>query len=84
MAPDQPDARLRLAAGSLTVDPQYDQLPPPADLRRQAANELKRRRIDHLLVFDGQFGADDLRAHANEWGVRALTEYKGATLYQLP
>jgi hypothetical protein len=45
---------------------------------------LKRRGIDYLLVFRNQFGADDLAARAHAWGVRQVTEYKGAILYQLP
>jgi hypothetical protein len=56
----------------------------PSDLRRQAAMELKRRGVDYLLVFDGQFGADDLRDRASDWGVTQVTEYKGARLYRLP
>jgi len=83
-APDHLDAQFVLEAAEFVVKPAYEQLPTPTDLRRQAAAELKRRGIDYLLVFDGQFGADDLRARAADWGVRQVTEYKGATLYQLP
>src|SRR5262249_46651134 len=88
---DQPDARYALetedAAGRWSRhpgEPEYDQVPAPPDLRRRAAEELKRRGIDYLLAFDGQFGADDLRLHTGEWGIREITEYKGARLYQLP
>jgi hypothetical protein len=53
-------------------------------LRRAVAAELKRRGIDYLLVFDTDNGADDLRLNAELWGIRAVGDYKGARLYQLP
>jgi hypothetical protein len=84
MAPDQPDARLVLSIADLTVSPQMEEVPPPLSLRRHAAEELKRRGIDYLLAFDGQFGADDLQTRAGAWGIRQVTEYKGARLYRLP
>jgi len=58
--------------------------PTPADLRRTVAEELKRRGIDYLLMFDGEFGADDLQKNAGRWGVRQVAECQGARLYQLP
>jgi hypothetical protein len=84
MAHDQPDTRLLLEIGRTRIEPEMDQASPPANLRRQAAEELKRRGIDYLLAFDGRFGADDLRDRAAEWGIRQIAEYKGARLYQLP
>jgi hypothetical protein len=53
-------------------------------LRRAVANELKRRGIDYLLLFDTDNGADDLRLNTDLWGMRAVGDYKGARLYQLP
>jgi hypothetical protein len=58
--------------------------PRPFGLRRAVADELKRRGIDYLLVFDTDNGADDLRLNADLWGLRAVGDYKGARLYQLP
>jgi hypothetical protein len=58
--------------------------PRPLGLRRAVADELKRRGIDYLLVFDTDNGADDLRLNADLWGMRAVGDYKGARLYQLP
>jgi len=79
---DEPDARYRV---DLTDEPpQFEQLPTPPDLRRQAAAELRRRGIDYLLAFDTEFGADDLRTRSAAWGIRQVAEYKGARLYQLP
>jgi len=68
----------------LAPEPQIADVPPPPDLRRAAAEELKRRGIDYLLMFDGEFGADDLQQHAALWGVLQVGEYRGARLYQLP
>jgi len=50
----------------------------------QAAQELKRRGIDYLLLFDGELGADDLRANAAQWRITPVAAYKGARLYRLP
>jgi hypothetical protein len=58
--------------------------PRPLGLRRAVAEELKRRGIDYLLVFDTDNGADDLRLNTDLWGMRAVGDYKGARLYQLP
>jgi hypothetical protein len=90
-APNQWGIRLKLegrdANGQwklLTAAPQAGDAPVPPGLRRAAAEELKRRGIDYLLVFDGEFGADDLRGNTGLWGIRQVGEYKGARLYQLP
>jgi hypothetical protein len=90
-APNQA-ARLRLeglnGSDSETVPlggtPEVSDVSPPPDLRRWAATELRRRGNDYLLVFDGEFGADDLRTRAGDWGVRLVGAYKGARLYRLP
>jgi hypothetical protein len=90
-APNQWGIRLKLegqdASGQwklLAAHPQGSDAPVPPGLRRAAAEELKRRGIDYLLVFDGEFGADDLGRNAGLWGIRQVGEYKGARLYQLP
>jgi len=90
-APNQWGIRLKLEGrdGSgqwkaLAAEAQASNAPVPAGLRRAAAEELKRRGIDYLLVFDGEFGADDLARNAGLWGVQQVGEYKGARLYRLP
>ena len=90
-APNQWAARLKLegqdAAGRwqlLAAAPTPGDAPRPLGLRRAVAGELKRRGIDYLLVFDTDNGADDLRLNADLWGMRAVGDYKGARLYQLP
>jgi hypothetical protein len=89
--PSQWGIRLRLegedAAGAWhTLAPQFEVMenaPTPPDLRRMATAELKRRGIDYLLIFDGEFGADDLQKNAELWGIRQVGEEQGARLYQL-
>jgi hypothetical protein len=90
-APNQWGIRLKLegqdAGGQwklLAAEPQAGDAPVPPGLRRAAADELKRRGIDYLLVFDGEFGADDLRRNTGLWGISQVGEYKGARLYRLP
>lgn len=89
-APNQFGMRLELEGQDTTGNwnrlasaPEIVNVPAP-DLRRAAAEELKRRQIDYLLFFDGEFGADDFRQNAAQWGVRQVGEYRGTRLYQLP
>ena len=89
-APNQWSARLRLegqdTAGLWQVlagAPVPGDAPRPLGLRRAVTNELKRRGIDYLLVFDTDNGADDLRLNTDLWGLRAVGEDKGMRLYQL-
>ena len=88
---DQPGLHLRLDAldpsgrwQPLTDNPQVDDTPTPPDFAPSALHELKLRGIDCVLVFDTEPGADVLRRHAGEWGVRELGESQGARLYELP
>ena len=90
-APNQWSVRLKLQgldpAGHwipLAAAPAASDAPRPLGLRRAAAEELKRRGNDYLLVFDTNVGADDLRANAELWGIRLVGEDRGARLYQLP
>ena len=90
-APNQWAARLKLegkdGAGRwqlLAAAPTPSDAQRPLGLRRAVADELKRRGIDYLLVFDTDNGADDLRLNADLWGMRAVGDYKEARLYQLP
>ena len=90
-APNQSAVRLKLegqdAAGRwqlLAGAPVVSDAARPLGLRRAVANELKRRGIDYLLVFDTDNGADDLRLNTDLWGMRAVGDYKRARLYQLP
>ena len=44
-------------------------VPPRADLRMEAKNELRRLGVYWILMSDSQYGAADVRDHAAEWGV---------------
>jgi hypothetical protein len=90
-APNQWGIRLKLegqdASGQwklLAAQPQASDAPVPPGLRRAAAEELRRRGIDYLLIFEGEFGADDLNRNPSLWGIRQVGEYRGARLYRLP
>ncbi|MGB7763051.1 MAG: hypothetical protein WBL61_24670 [Bryobacteraceae bacterium] len=57
---------------------------PYLGFRRAAAEELKRRGIDHILCFQDEAWADDLRRNRDLWGVKEVGATGGATLYRLP
>lgn len=89
-ARDQHKIRLKLEGElpsgewkTLVPAPEQAELAPPLGLRRAAVEELKRRGIDHLLVFENNFGADDFRKHAALWGITLLGERNSVRLYQL-
>ena len=52
-------------------------------LRRMAVQELKARAITHLLVWDSDFGADEIRVNAAVWGVSLVRELGPIRLYKL-
>ena len=90
-APNQWGVRLRLEGKtvrgqwvSLSSSPRQSEMPRPIGLRRAAAEELKRRGVDYVLMFDKNPGAEDLQRNADEWGIRQVAEYRSAKLYQLP
>lgn len=90
-SPNQWGLRLELHGRGETGDwqilapsPEIDTVPTPPGLRRAAAEELKRKGIDYLVLFDGEFGADDLRVNASQWGAVSAGEYRAAKLYRLP
>ena len=76
----------RLPSGEWRVlgeRPEEAELPPPLGLRRAATEELKRRGVRYLLVWDGDFGAEDFRRNGVVWGATFLGERNGARLYRL-
>jgi dolichyl-phosphate-mannose-protein mannosyltransferase len=89
-APNQPDLRLRLEgqdAGGvwrrLSETPELTEI-ADLDYRRSVSAEVRKRGIDYLLMFDGEFGADEFRRNTEAWGMRLAGEYRGGRLYQLP
>jgi hypothetical protein len=90
-SPDQSQIRLKLEGRDgngrwtmLAAAPAISDAPPPLGLRRAAARELERRGVGYVLLFDGEFGADDFQANQDLWGIRQIGEAQGARLYQLP
>jgi len=88
-SPNQPDLHLRLMgqapAGqwkTLAAEPQMSNANAP-ELRRAAAQELKRRGIGYVLLFDADVAAADFRQNAALWGVREVGQSNGARLYEL-
>jgi len=87
--PDQWYSRPRvvgqLASGqwkTLAENFQLAEVPAPPGLRRAAAEELKTRGVNYLLVEDGSI-ATDLSTHARAWGVTLLGSADRARLYRL-
>jgi hypothetical protein len=93
-SPNQPDLHLQLMgenpAGqwkTLATEPQMSNLAAP-ELRRAAAQELRRHGIGYVLLFDADVAAADFREHTALWGAREVGQSKvgqstGARLYQL-
>lgn len=60
-----------------------DLAPPIPGLRRMATEELKLRGVDYLVLFRFDFGTEDLRSHAPEWGVTPVGVQGEDRLYKL-
>jgi hypothetical protein len=87
---DQSNVRMRLEGLdeqehwiTLCEKPEVTDVPLPKGLRRLAVEELKARGITHLLIWDGDYGADDIRVNAAVWGVSQVRELGPIRLYQL-
>ena len=59
------------------------QFDPPADLRRQATEALKRQRIHYVLIRQGAPFAEMFRNHLPEWGMHEIFSTQDATLYRI-
>ena len=59
------------------------QFDPPADLRRQASEALKRRGIHYLLVSQGAPYQESFRKDAAAWGWSVVAATEDATLYRM-
>jgi hypothetical protein len=88
-APNQPGMRLRLMgqdpAGqwkNLAGEPDISYADAP-ELRRAAVQELKRRGVGYVLLFDADMAAADFRQNTALWGVREVGQSGGARLYEL-
>ncbi len=89
-AHDQYKIRLKLEgmdeAGKwkqLAAEPEASDGRQQFGLRRAAAEEIKARGIDYLLIYDFDYGAEDFKTKAKLWGATQLGEHNGARLYRL-
>lgn len=53
------------------------------DLRKEAMNQLKMHGIFYLMVNDSDLPAEDLKKHANIWGVTLIQEAHGTRFYRI-
>ena len=88
---DQPGIKLKLegadASGhwkTLGESPEESLSPPLPGLRHLAAEEMKRRGIDYIVVFTADFYADDYQRNRLFWNMELAGESGGARLYRLP
>jgi hypothetical protein len=88
-SPNQPALHFRLMgqdpAGrwkTLAAEPQMSNADAP-ELRRAAVQELKRRGVGYVLLFDADLPAADFRRNTALWGVREVGQSDGARLYEL-
>jgi hypothetical protein len=89
-APDQYGIRLQLegrqpsgAWTRLAATPETFNGAAPLGLRLAVAEELKRRGVDNILLFDDDSASADFRRNPDLWGVRQIGEAADARLYQI-
>jgi hypothetical protein len=87
---DQYQIRLRLegedAYGNVTQlagEPQEYDVAPPAGLRAAAAEELKARRIDYLVIHESDFRASDFYQRQSDWNIELVAERGEGKLYRI-
>ena len=68
---------------TLSAAPEQSIQPIGPGLRRAAVEELKARGVTHLMIWDQDYGADNLRVNAPVWGVALLREYGPVRIYRL-
>lgn len=88
-SPNQPHLKLRLYGETpqnewrqLSADPDISVTPAP-DLRRAAVEELKRRGIGYVLLFESDELAKPVREAGPQAGMTIVGQASGGTLYRL-
>ncbi len=88
-SPDSNSVRLSLqvmndaGAWETVVDKPEDlDVPAPPSMRRAATYELDQRGIHYILMYDTDFGADDIREDPEAWGLEEVAKGFGARLYR--
>jgi hypothetical protein len=66
----------------LAAEPEASEGRQQFGLRRAAAEEIKARGVDYLLIYDFDYGAEDFKTKARLWGATQLGEHNGARLYR--
>jgi hypothetical protein len=67
----------------LNSTPEQSTVDDPPALRRDAVAAIRARGVQWLLIYDSDYGAEDLKNKSREWGVTLVDERKGARLYRL-
>jgi hypothetical protein len=87
---DQWKVRVRLegqdASGrwhQLAAAPETRDRTPAMGLRRAATDELKRRGIRYILLYEGDFGAADFKKKTALWNIEFAGEARDARLYRI-
>jgi hypothetical protein len=88
--PDQPLVRLE-ADGQpekgtwrpIAGEPQVSKTPAPRGLRQMITRELRWQGIEYLLVRERDGVSEDMRMHADRWGITFLAVRDGARLYRI-
>jgi len=57
-------------------------LPPNPQARRMATYEMHARGVRHLMMYDTDYGADDIRDDPEAWGLDPIAADAGARLYR--
>lgn len=90
MSSDQWGVRMRLegmteggAWVELGGEPARSERPPGLGLRRMAVEELKRAGITHVMVVEGDYGWEDFRDRAADWGMSEAGAVDNVRLYRL-
>ncbi len=80
-SPDQSKIDLKLEG----IDAHIERLEhqPVTDLRRLAAETIRSRGVDYLVIADDSAAGSDIAADASRWGLRLLASEGGAKLYRI-
>jgi hypothetical protein len=84
-------AMIRLQLGAVEASGAWERMgevsedldvPPHPQIRRMATHALHARGIHYLMLYDTDFGADDVRADPEAWGLELIDAEAGARLYK--
>ena len=68
---------------TLADAPQVSESAPIPQLKRIAAEELKLRGVDYMVVYRDDFGSEDFRAHSDQWGIVPVGVLGEERLYKI-